>query len=43
MPTQYHQIGDIMKEHDVEKYLIGLSSSIDNAVKQLSSHQEFIT
>ncbi len=32
MPTQHHQIGDIMKEHDVEKYLTGLSNSIDNAV-----------
>lgn len=42
MPTQYHQIADIMKDHELEKFLTGLTDSIDNAVKKLPSHQEFI-
>lgn len=42
MPNQYHQIANIMQDNELEKFLNGLSQSIDNAVKQLPSHQEFI-
>ena len=42
MPTQYHQIANIMSDKELNNFLSGLKQSIDNAVEKLPSHEEFI-
>jgi tryptophan halogenase len=42
MPQSYHPIVDMMKIEDLEHFLKGLKSIVQNEVKQMPSHQDFI-
>lgn len=42
MPEQYHQIGSIMSDTELNQFLTGIKQSIDNAVNHLPNHQQFI-
>jgi len=42
MPTQYHQIANIMSDDELDKFLAGLRHSISDAVNKLPTHHDFI-
>jgi tryptophan halogenase len=43
MPDQYHPIVDSMSEAELGNFLKGLRENVDHIVKQLPSHQDFIS
>ena len=41
-PMQYHHIAEIMSDNELNNFMQSIKQSIDNAVKNLPSHHEFI-
>ena len=42
MPEQYHPIVNMMSDNELERFLKGNRASVDNTLKQLPTHQQFI-
>jgi len=42
MPEQYHQIAQVMKQHELEGFLKNIREPIKAMVEKLPSHQEFV-
>ncbi len=41
-PEQYHPIVNMMSDNELERFLKGNRASVDNTLKQLPTHQQFI-
>ena len=41
-PEQYHPIVNMMSDNELERFLKGNKASVDNTLKQLPTHQQFI-
>ncbi len=42
IPQNYHQIVDMMSDQELDRFLNGLKSSVENKVAQMPTHQAFI-
>ena len=42
MPEQYHQIGSVMSDEELDQFLNNIKQSINKAVSHLPNHQQFI-
>ncbi len=42
MPAQHHQSADLMGDEELSQFLNGISSAVDNTVRQLPQHQAYM-
>ena len=42
LPTQYHQIANVMNDEELQRFMTGIKSTIDKAVDKLPEHADFI-
>ena len=42
MPRQHHQVADLMGDAELARFLDGIGSSVDKAVRQLPTHQAYV-
>ncbi|HEY5972371.1 MAG TPA: tryptophan halogenase family protein [Pseudoxanthomonas sp.] len=42
MPRQYHPIADVMSEPDLTRFLGDIRSNVDNTVRQLPAHMDYL-
>ena len=42
MPNQHHPVADVMTDAELSRFLEGIRSNVDNTVRQLPAHMDYI-